>query len=145
MDFINEWTLTVCVTLIISVIFSMLAPKGNMGNFYKVILSTLIFLSFIYPLKSAQIDLSFPEFSIDDYEIEQSDTYESMINTEVEQTLDVGGYKSCVVNSDVELVDNEISINNVSVSILSEYNDDEVKNYLFDNLGINAEVYYLGE
>lgn len=76
MDFLKEWTYTICITLIISVIFSILTPKGNMGRFFKIILATFIFLSFIYPFKSAQIDFTLPEFNISDAQSEQSQTYE---------------------------------------------------------------------
>ncbi len=145
MEFIKEWTYTVCITLVISVIFSLLTPKGNMGRFFKIILAIFIFLSFIYPLKSSEIDISFPEFNIEDAESSQTETYENTVATQVVQTLEEGGYKSCTVDCDIDFKDNEIYINRVAVSIPGSYDVNEIKSYLFDNLGINAEVYYLGE
>lgn len=145
MDFIKEWTYTICITLIISVIFSMLTPKGNMGKFFKIILAAFIFLSFVYPLKSAEIDLSFPDFNISDSEQAQKDSYEDMLSLQIEQKLEEVGYSSCNASCDVELKSDEIYINKVMVSIPDSFDKSEVKNYLFDNLGINAEVYYLGE
>lgn len=145
MDFIKEWTYTICITLVISVVFSLLTPKGNMGRFFKIILAAFIFLSFIYPLKSAEIDFAFPEFSMEGMDTAQRETYESSIVTQVNQTLEAGGYNSCTVKSNIKMKDNEIHITNLTVSIPSSYNKEEVKNYIFDSLGIHAEVYYLGE
>lgn len=145
MEFIKEWTYTVCITLVISVIFSLLTPKGNMGRFFKIILAIFIFLSFIYPLKSSEIDISFPEFNIEDAESSQTETYENTVAAQVMQTLEEGGYKSCTVDCDIDFKDNEIYINRVAVSIPGSYDVNEIKSYLFDSLGINAEVYYLGE
>ncbi len=145
MEFLKEWTYTICITLVISVVFSILTPKGNMGRFFKIILAAFIFLSFIYPLKSSEIDLSFPDFNISDIESTQSDAYKNNIDTQVAQTLEKGGYSSCVIKSDIDFKDNEIYINSITVSVPSSYNKDEVKSYLFDSLGILAEVYYVGE
>ncbi len=145
MEFLKEWTYTICITLVISVVFSILTPKGNMGKFFKIILAAFIFLSFIYPLKSSEIDLSFPEFNISEIEDSQSDAYKNTIDTQVNQTLEKGGYSSCVIKSDIDFKDNEIYIKSITVSIPSDYNKEEVKSYLFDSLGILAEVYYVGE
>lgn len=145
MDFIKEWTFTICITLVISVIFSLLTPKGNMGKFFKVILATFIFLSFIYPLKSTEIDLSFPEFNLDIIDESQREVYENTIVTQVNQTLEKGGYSSCIVKSDISLKNEEIYIDSITISAPGSYDKDEIKSYIFDSLGINAEVYYLGE
>lgn len=145
MEFLKEWTYTICITLVISVVFSILTPKGNMGRFFKIILATFIFLSFIYPLKSSEIDLSFPDFNISDIEGSQSKAYKNTIDTQVSQSLEEGGYTSCVIKSSINFRNDEIYINSITVSIPSSYDKDEVKSYLFDSLGILAEVYYIGE
>lgn len=145
MEFLKEWTYTICITLIISVVFSILTPKGNMGRFFKIILAAFIFLSFIYPLKSSEIDLSFPEFNISDIEESQSEAYKNTIDTQINQTLENAGYSSCVIKSDIDFKNDEIYIKKITVSIPNSYDKDEVKGYLFDSLGILAEVYYIGE
>ncbi len=145
MDFIKEWTYTICITLIISVIFSLLTPKGNMGRFFKIILATFIFLSFIYPLKSDQIDIAFPEFNVSEIEAAEKESYEQAISFQITQALEEGGYSSCTVKSDICLKDNEICVNGLQVSIPAGYDKDEVKSYLFDSMGVLAEVYYVGE
>ncbi len=145
MEFLKEWTLTICITLVISVIFSVLTPKGNMGKFFKIILATFIFLSFIYPFKSDEIDFSFPEFSAEELAQEQKDTYEKTVTAQTLQALESQGYKSCSVKSRISLKDNEILIKSLTITAPDSYNKDEIKKYIFDTLGINAEVYYLGE
>lgn len=145
MEFLKEWTLTICITLVISVIFSVLTPKGNMGKFFKIILATFIFLSFIYPFKNDEIDFSFPEFSAEELAQEQKDTYEKTVTAQTLQALESQGYKSCSVKSRISLKDNEILIKSLTITAPDSYNKDEIKKYIFDTLGINAEVYYLGE
>jgi len=145
MDYIKEWTLTVCITLIISIIFSMLTPKGNMGKFFKIILSTFIFLSFIYPLGSSDFDFSLSDFQIESVEAQEEQSYENLIEAQISESLTEGGYTSCIIDTEIEYSSNEIKIKELSVSVPDEYNPDDVKNYLFENLGLVAEVYNLGE
>ncbi len=71
MDFIKQWTLTISATLIISIVFSLLTPKGNMGRFFKVVLAMFIFVSFIYPIKNADFDFSLPAFDETEFEDSQ--------------------------------------------------------------------------
>ena len=40
---------------------------------------------------------------------------------------------------------NEITVDDVQISIPDEYDADNVKNYIFDNLGINARVINIGD
>lgn len=145
MDFIKEWTLTICITLIISIIFSMITPKGNMGKFFKIILSIFIFLSFIYPLKNNDLDFSFPNFNIESFENQEQESYENLIETQINESLVSAGYNSCIIDAKVEYSNNEINIKKLRISVPDEYNTDDVKNYLFEKLGLVAEVYRLGE
>lgn len=145
MDFLKEWTFNVCITLIISVVFSILSPKGSMGKFFKITLAIFIFLSFVYPLKSADIDFVFPEFNIEEFEDEQENTYSNLICSNIEKSLENGGYPSCRANVSIEYSDEEISIKKVLVQIPDVYSDIEIKNFIYDELGIVAEVHYLGE
>lgn len=145
MDFIKDWTYTICITLIISVIFSLLTPKGNMGRFFKIILAAFIFLSFIYPLKNSKFDIELPQFSISEFEASEKTVFENTVTMQITSILEKAGYTSCTVKSDIDFKNNEIYVNSVSVSIPNSYKKDDVKNYLFDSVGILAEVYYVGE
>jgi len=145
MDFIKEWSFTVCVTLIISVVFSVLTPRGSMGKFYKMILSAFIFLSFIIPFTDADISFSFPQIDAESEEMKQENAYSNMLTVKIKEALEKGGYKSCTVNSDIEYRDEEIVIKEVIIFIPDNYNIQEVKDYIFEKLGILAEVHYVGE
>lgn len=145
MDFIKEWTYTICITLIVSVIFSVLSPKGNIGKFYKIILSMFIFFSFIIPFANENINISLPEMDNVISEQMQEDSYSAIIKNNVLTSLENGGYSGCVIDAGIRLNDSEISINRLKVYIPDSYDKDIVSNYLYDNLGIVAEVYYIGE
>ena len=145
MDFIKQWTFTISVTLIIAVIFSVLSPKGNMGKYFKIILAMFIFVSFLYPLKGAHFDISMPMLDITEYEDMTQDAYENTISNFVKASLEKGGYASTVIDVSLSYNENEIDVNSLSIGILNEFNADEVKDYVFENTGFNAQVYYIGE
>lgn len=145
MEFIKEWTLTVSVTLIISIIFSVLSPKGNMGRYFKIILAMFIFTSFIYPLSGADIEFDFPVMDEIQYEDTQRETYENIICADVKSTLESGGYTSSKVTASIKYSENEITVKELSIGITDNFDKDEVKKYMSDQTGFNAEVYYLGE
>lgn len=145
MDFIKEWTLTISTSLIISIIFSVLAPKGNMGRFFKIVLAMFIFVTFIYPIKNADFNFDLPDFSVYDAADEQSRAYEKMVNKSIENLLSDGGYLSSGVDSEIRCDGEELEFIYLRIGIDDEFDKDEVKKYVFDNMGLNAEVYYLGE
>lgn len=144
MEFVKQWVMCVCITLIISVIFSLLTPKGNMGKIYKIILALFIFSSFIIPLKDSNFDFDFPELDFS-FSEEQRNSYEDLINSNINSVLEKGGYKSCIIDCEVEYSSEEITIDSLKISIPSQYDCDEVKEYVYENLGMIAEVYYLGD
>lgn len=145
MEFIKEWTLTVSVTLIISIIFSVLSPKGNMGRYFKIILAMFIFTSFIYPLSGSDLEFDFPVMDETQYEDTQRETYENIICADVKSALESGGYTSSKVTASIKYSENEITVKELSIGITDNFDKDEVKKYVSDQTGFNAEVYYLGE
>lgn len=145
MDFIKQWTLTISATLIISIIFSLLTPKGNMGRFFKVVLAMFIFVSFIYPIKNADFDFALPSFDEAEFEDSQQSSYEKIIETNLIYILDEGNYINSKVNVNISIKNEEITVNNLDIGILDEFDKKEVKDYIEEKTGFNAEVYYLGE
>lgn len=145
MDFIKQWTLTISATLIISIIFSLLTPKGNMGRFFKVVLAMFIFVSFIYPIKNADFDFVLPSFDEAEFEDSQRSSYEKIIETNLIQILNERNYINSKVNVSISIKDEEITVNNLDIGILDEFDKREVKDYIEEKTGFNAEVYYLGE
>ena len=146
MDYIKSWTFCICITLIVSVIFSILSPNGTMGKFYKVIISVFIFISFLYPLT----DFSFDDFKIDfNFNTEYENLVESSAKQEIEfsvsKVLTDNEIYNSSISAEVRQNGDEIEINRILVSVTDKYNVDEVKELLLKNLGIVAEVKRIGE
>ena len=144
MDYIKSWTFCICITLIISVILSILAPKGTMGKFYKVIISTFIFLSFLYPLS----DFNIADFKLD-FESEFENVVETAAKTQVESAVETVLYENDIQNSIVTASifqsGEELIISSVKISVADRYSVDEVKDIVFKELGVVAEVKRIGE
>ena len=146
MDYIKTWTFCICITLIISVILSILAPKGTMGKFYKVIISTFIFLSFLYPLS----DFNIADFKLDfDFDSEYAnvvvDAAEMQIENTVEAVLDDNKVYNSIVSASVSQSGDELMINSVKISVADSYSVEDVKDIVFKELGVVAEVKHIGE
>ena len=146
MDYIKSWTFCICITLIVSVVFSILSPKGTMGKFYKVIISVFIFISFLYPLT----DFDFDGFKIDfNFNTEYENLVESSAKQEiqysVEKVLTDNKIYNSSISAEVEQNGDEILINRILVSVTDYNNVEEVKTLLLENLGVVAEVKRIGE
>lgn len=146
MDYIKSWTFCICITLIVSVVFSILSPKGTMGRFYKVIISVFIFISFLYPLT----DFDFDGFKVDfNFNTEYENLVESSAKQEitysVEKVLTDNDIYNSSISAEVEQNGDEIFINRILVSVTDDYDVEEVKALLLENLGVVAEVKRIGE
>ena len=146
MDYIKSWTFCICITLIISVILSILAPKGSMGKFYKVIISTFIFLSFLYPLS----DFNIAEFKLDfDFDSVYENVVETAAKTQVESAVErvlaENGIQNSIVTASVFQSVDGLVISSVKISVTDGYSVDEVKDIVFKELGVVAEVKRIGE
>ncbi len=142
MNFVKQWCVFVCITVLMCVVFSFLTPKGSMGRFYKMTVSLFIFLSFLYPFTQSDIDVEFPKFE----EINTSSINNGVFETQIKSCLVenniTGSNVNCrsTVNSE-----NEIEIQSITVSVSDEYDIDEVKNIIYDNLSLNVEVVHIGQ
>ena len=147
MAFFKEWCFCVCITLIISVIFSLFTPNGAMNRFYKVMLSIFIVISFLYPLKDFSVkDIDFTELesSFD----EQANTgFENEMSSYIKSYLKSKGISgaNADINANYDTNTNQIEIYEASVYIPDEYSKEEVEKLIFDGIGINARVIYIGE
>lgn len=146
MDFFKNWIFSVCLTLILAVIFSVMTPKGNMGKFYKTIISMFIFMSFLYPISNAKAS----DFKID------LPSFKSTYNEQIEnisknnaESIIVNELKNIGVNANVSLEmnlkNNEIEITSLTVYIPDDKSKSEVSDYMLDKLGMIADVKYIGE
>ena len=142
MDFFKQWTIFVCMTVLMWVVFSFLTPKGSMGRFYKMIISLFIFLSFLYPFSQSKINFSIPEIeTVNTYSI-NNEMIESQIKTCLTENNIIGANVNCrsSINSD-----NEIVVEKVVVSVSDDYDTATVQKLIYDNLSINAEVVHIGQ
>jgi hypothetical protein len=133
--------LSICSTLIISIIFSFLAPNGSMGRFYKIIITVFIFASFIIPV----VDFDFAELKTDfDFEVEYNQTLESAASNEIKVLINDVLKKQGVNDAEIEVFVSEdmdeIYIQNITISIIDCENTEEIKQMLLDDLGLVCEV-----
>ncbi|MBQ9532076.1 MAG: hypothetical protein IJR70_08385 [Eubacterium sp.] len=148
MDFFKQWSFCVCLTLIISVVFSVLSPSGEMKRFYKITIAVFIFISFIYPLK----DFDTKDININSgqqiFEINENSNkgYENEINRKIKDFLKSKKIPANV-SSEVSfnLENSEIEIKDVVITIPDGFNKDDVKSLVFDEMGINSKVICIGE
>lgn len=146
MDFIKNWVFCVCITIIVSVIFSVVSPKGAMGRFYKIIISLFVFISFIFPFTDFDKD----EFKIDfefenEYQTAVEDTAGGKVEALVKNELIKNGINNASVTCDVTKEGDELYINSVRISVSDNYDCDEVKEIIYNTLGIISEVKHLGD
>lgn len=144
MNFIKEWTICVCATLILSVIFSLLTPGGKLSGFYKIIISVFIFISIIYPFSNNTM----PRFdfeNIDELIVDESvNSNENFVNMLVKNSLEENDIIGASVSSEVSMQDDEIMIDSIQVAVPDKYDINEVKDLLFDKMSINARVIHIG-
>lgn len=147
MQFIKQWTFCVCITLIISVVFSFIAPKGGLGRFFRIIISLFIFLSFLYPFaqfKLGDITLFEKDENVS-YSAQTDQTGARIIAANIKQFLEKNGVKSASVTCEVDIEENVINIESVQIAVGDEYDLDEVKKMILNNYGINARVIRIGD
>lgn len=141
MDFIKSWTISVCLTLILSAVFSLISPKGTMGRFYKAIISVFIFVSLLYPFA----DFDFEEFKSDfDIESEFESTEENLAQMQVENIIKSVLTENQIENAGVECTvfqeSDEIRVENVTIILPDEYEPERVKQIIMEETGVAANV-----
>ena len=146
MDFLKNWIFSVCLTLILAVIFSVMTPKGSLGKFYKMIISMFIFVSFLYPVsnaKASDFKIDLPMFN-NNYEQQIEDAGKN--NTEA---IIIGKLKEIGVNAsvsiEIDFKNNEIEIESLTVYVPDGTSKNMISDYLLSELGMVAEVKYIGE
>lgn len=149
MDFLKEWTFCVCVSLMVAVTVSLFTPKGRMQRFYRLLISLFVFVSFLYPFSG----LSGERFSLEDWQLEtpaveeNNAVYETAVNAQIKALLEERGVIGASVQSRLkaDYATGEITVEDVQIAVPDEYNKEEIANAVFETLGINARVIYLGE
>ena len=88
MKYLNDWTYTVCITLIFSIIFSLLLPKNSNGKVGKIIITVFIMLSLIAPFKANGFDLSFEDLKV--INEQQTENKEKSYSTTIKSNIEFG-------------------------------------------------------
>lgn len=146
MDFIKNWTFSICLTLIISLVFSIISPKGNMGRFYKVIIAVFIFASFIIPAAEFEPSDLAVDFDIEsEYYDVSAEAAKSQVETLIRNELNKNNIEPEKIECNVSSSGNEISIDSVIITVSNNYDAEEVEKMLLDSLGIAAQVRYMGD
>lgn len=92
--------------------------------------------------------IEFDKFGNSSYGTVQEDNngvYEEMINRQVKTCLEDNGYIGCSVTSRATLKNNELTVDDVQISVPDDYDTDDVNKCVFDKLGINARVIHIGD
>lgn len=144
MDEFKTYVYSICITLIIVSIFTVILPNGKLKAYTNAVLSIFIFLSIISPIKNISSEIRIPYFDEDSYE-SSNYAYSNLINSKITEELKSGGYDNCKAECYAVVDSNEIKIESAAVTINDDYDREEVKEYIFEKLGIVAEVNYIGE
>lgn len=145
MGFVKQWTLCVCVTLIISVIFSLLSPNGSLNRFYKIIISMFVFLSFLYPFSQ----FHFGDLKIDsnaNYKMSvQTDTaYESMMEATIKEYLQQQNI-TATVDCKMSMENDVIDIQSIQIAVDDTCDTAEIESMIFEEFGLNTKVIHIGD
>lgn len=141
MDFIKSWTVSVCLTLIISAVFSVISPKGTMGRFYKVIISVFVFVSLLYPFADFDFDEFKSDFSLEsEFETTQENLAEMQVENIIKNVLTENGIENAEVECTAVQSQEEISVESVTVFVPESYSADEVRKIILEQTGVAAEV-----
>lgn len=117
-----------------------------MGKFYKIVISIFIFISFLYPLTEFEFNHFNKKFNFDkEYSTVVENSVDIEIKNSIKNTLKENDINVSDIVLDVTSKNGEITINKLVVSIVDKYSKEEVKNILFDKLGLVADVKYIGE
>ena len=148
MEFIKQWCICVCSSLLIAAVFSLLAPNGSMKTFFKVMISVFIFVSFILPFQNFRgAELDFSDFGIESQlESSQNESVSAMLENEISALLsanDIVG-ASVSVKSSYNAENGEIDVRDIQVAVGDECDEKEVETLIFNELGLNARVIKIG-
>lgn len=143
MEFLKQWTVCVCITLVVSVIFSLFTPSGRMKSFYKILISLFVFVSFLYPFsdfKGFEKELDFDSYKISSNQ-KYFGAYELMLESEIKSRLSENGVDCLDVEcSVVSVTDGEIEVKEVTVFVKSESDIKRAEDVVFESFGIKARV-----
>ena len=152
MEFIQSWTYSVCLTVLIACIFSILVPRSSVGRLMKMMIGVFIFVSFIVPFSDFDWSVLAQEFSPsagsdsieEDYYAQNLENIETALQNTVLQTLDDAGLAGCTVDAQAVYTDGYVEVSCVQVQVPSGMDAGTVQSVILEKTGINADIIYVG-
>ena len=147
MAFFKEWTLCVCITLVLAAVFSLFTPQGTMKQLYRVLIALFIFVSFLLPLRDFRpSDMPSPSIAENAEEENRLVMYEDAVRRQVQTVLRENGIVGADVRCRLSLQEKtEIRVDSLEVAVPEEYEVVAVQTLLAEQLGVEARVMHIGE
>ncbi len=149
MEFLKQWTLCVCASVICAVIMSLFTPRGGMKTFYRILISFFVFFSFLYPLKNGfAISFDFPDgISFAQEKMYTENPYETTVSEQVKAVLKENNIDGASVMPEIstDFESGEITVKALKIAVPDGYDKEKVRNIVFDSLGLYAEVTGIGD
>lgn len=146
MDFIKQWTFCVCITIVTCTIFSLITPRGNLGRFFKIVISIIVFLSLLYPLSDFRLsDYGKINFDEQKYVEEADNSYSHLLEISIKEFLRNNSIEGASVRVIARAENEVITIDSIQVAVPDEYGIDSTKDLLLNEYGVNARVIHIGE
>ena len=145
MGIIKEWTLTVCTVMIICAFLSVFIPRGSYDSLIKIVLSAFIIYSILMPV-SKGIDIK--SFNLPDnlqmsYDISETD--KKLIEANIKSYLVKNGIIGAKIECDIDNSQEISEIEYIRIYIPDEYEKEQVKEQIYNDLGFVTEVNYIGD
>lgn len=151
MEQIRSWVLSLAVCAIAGAVVLSLAPGGGLEKAIKTMVSVFLICSAVVPLFSSGINIDISSAEIEDSAIYDnsiaekiSSQTEEYIQKRIEELLSQNGISDAVINIQMKVSDDAISVESVIVGIDKKYSSRsrEIKKLIKENLGIIADVTY---
>ena len=152
MEFIQSWNNSVCLTVLIACIFSILVPRSSVGRLMKMMIGVFIFVSFIVPFSDFDWSVFAQEFSPsagsdsieEDYYAQNLENIETALQNTVLQALGDAGLAGCTVDVQAVYTDGYVEVSGVQVQVPSGMDAGTVQSVILEKTGINADIIAVG-
>lgn len=159
MDWIRDFSLSICITIIISIIYSMLVPKGNMEKTVRFTLSVFFLTCLVSPFitNPPQFNLDLDRFAstqnIEDYEVVKSTIEEYKNGTEKIMSIKLGEklreleFRVTKIEVEVDLNFETQAIKVNSIKLVGDKTQEsrkmELEKVVKSELGVVPEIEYI--
>lgn len=148
MEFIQSWTYSVCLTVLIACVFSILVPRSSVGKLMKMMIGVFIFVSFIVPFSDFDWSVFAQELSPsaagssieEEYYDQNLQNIETAVENTVLQALGQAGITGCTAEAQAVYADSYVEVERVTVCVPPGTDADSVRAVISEKTGINADI-----